>query len=270
LTSSLRAILIGFAVLALIAGVMLFIGAARTEDYFSWTIEPPLTAATLGAFYWAALVLFAFAAAGRRWPSARVAAYPVAAIAVVLLVVTLVHLDRFDMDSLFGWFWLIAYCVAPPLLAWAIYEQLRAPGQPGGGSAEELAPRPLPPALRVALGAEAAVMLVAAAVLLLAPGEAADLWPWALTPLTSRALGAFVLGIALAALVVIRDDDASILGGAAAAYVALGVLQLLAAGLHSEDFGGDDLATAAYLAFLGAVLVTGAYGSIAARASSRS
>jgi hypothetical protein len=50
-TPRLRLVFQVFAALALIAGGLLFVGASRTDEWFSWTIEPPLTAATLGAFY---------------------------------------------------------------------------------------------------------------------------------------------------------------------------------------------------------------------------
>jgi hypothetical protein len=46
------------AVLAAVAGFQLFVGATETDRFFSWTIDPPLTAAFLGAAYWAAMVLF--------------------------------------------------------------------------------------------------------------------------------------------------------------------------------------------------------------------
>ena len=42
---------------------------------------------------------------------------PVTAIAVLLLAATLIHLDKFDLDSLFGWFWLVVYCSVPLVLA---------------------------------------------------------------------------------------------------------------------------------------------------------
>ena len=35
----------------LIAGFQLFVLTDRTEDFFAWTIDPPLTAAFLGAGY---------------------------------------------------------------------------------------------------------------------------------------------------------------------------------------------------------------------------
>jgi hypothetical protein len=264
LTPTLRLILYAFAGLALIAGLMLTLGATDTEDWFSWTILPPLTAAALGAFYWASFVLLLSAARASTWAAARTVVLPVTVIAVVLLVITLVHLDRFHTDRLFGIFWVAAYVVVPPLLAIAIAQQLRVPGEDAHSG------RRLPPPLRAALAAEGVVMIAASAVLLLAPDTAADLWPWALTPLTSRVIGAFALGIGLVAALVVRDDDIGPLAGPALAYTVLGALQLLAVAMHESDLGDDDLATGIYLAFLVAVLATGAYGSIAARASSRS
>ena len=105
--------------LAAVAGFLLFPLAGETDRFFSWTIEPPLSAAFMGAAYWAALVLLAWAARQREWALARTAMPAVAAIAALLLVTTLIHLDKFDLDSLFGWFWLVVYCLVTPLLAWA-------------------------------------------------------------------------------------------------------------------------------------------------------
>jgi hypothetical protein len=263
LTPRLRLTLYAFAALALAAGFLLFVGATRTDDYFSWTIEPPLTAATLGAFYWAAFVLILGAARGGSWADARPAAYPVALIATLLLVATLIHLDKFDLDSLFGWFWLIAYVVVVPGFTLLLVEQLRAPGEDPRGD-------PFPAGVRIALAAEGIVMLAAGLLLFIAPDSAADIWPWALTPLTSRAVGAFVLGIGLTAALAARDDDRLTFRGPALAYALVGGLVLLAALLHQEDFGDDGVATTIYVAFAASVLLTGIYGSIAARASSRS
>ena len=106
-----------FAGLALVAGFLLFPLAQETDRFFSWTIKPPLTAAFMGAAYWAAFVLIGWAARAGTWELARPALVPVTTIAVLLLVATLVHLDKFDMDSIFGWFWLVVYCSVPPVLA---------------------------------------------------------------------------------------------------------------------------------------------------------
>jgi len=63
------------AVLAAIAGAELFLGASDTDRFFSWTIDPPLTAAFMGAAYWAAMVLLAWAARQRSWARARTCAF---------------------------------------------------------------------------------------------------------------------------------------------------------------------------------------------------
>ena len=260
----LRLILDVFAGLALIAGALLFFGATRTDDWWSWTIDPPITAATLGAFYWAAFVLILSAARAKTWARARPAVYPVAVIALLLLVITMIHLDRFDTDSLFGVFWVGAYVLVPLLLAWALAEQLT-----GGGERAPVARR-LPVALRRALLVEGIAMVLVGVLLLIAPGTANDVWPWALSPLTSRAIGSFLFGVGLASLIAARDDDPLSFRGAALAYTALGLLQILALNLHIPDLGDRPLATALYAAFWVAVVVTGGYGLRAARASSRS
>ena len=263
-TPRLRLILEVFAGLALIAGGLLFLGATRTDMWWSWTIEPPLTAATLGAFYWAAFVLILIAARSRTWARARPAVYPVAVIAVLLLVITLIHIDRFDLDSLFGVFWVVAYALVPVLLGWGIAEQLSTGGEDPRGTSR------LPRLLRRALLVEGIVLLAAGALLLIAPGLADDVWPWALSPLTSRAIGSFLFGIGLAALLAVREDDPLSFRGAALAYTALGLLELLALNLHIPDLGDRPVATTCYAAFWVAVTLTGGYGLSAARASSRS
>jgi membrane protein CcdC involved in cytochrome C biogenesis len=270
-TTRLRLILDVFAGLALIAGALLFFGATHTDAWWSWTIAPPLTAATLGAFYWAAFVLILSAARSRSWAAARPAVYPVAVIALLLLVITLIHLDRFDLDSLFGVFWVVAYVLVPLLLAWALADQLGSRDEETRG-AQRLPGdvRRLPTVLRRALIVEGAVLLAAGVLLLIAPGAADDVWPWALSPLTSRALGSFLFGIGVAALIAVRDDDPVSFRGAAAAYTALGLLELLALNLHIPDLGGRPLATTLYAAFWVAVVLTGAYGLRAARAAARS
>jgi hypothetical protein len=263
-TPRLRLTLELFAGLALIAGALLFLGATRTDTWWSWTIQPPLTAATLGAFYWAAFALILGAARSKTWARARPAVYPVAVIAVLLLLITLIHIDRFDLNSLFGVFWVVAYALVPVLLAWTLVEQRGTPGE------DPRRARRLPTLLRRVLIIEGVVMLATGVLLLVAPGAADDVWPWALSPLTSRAIGSFLVGIGLAALIAVREDDPLSFRGAALAYTALGLLELLALNLHIPDLGDRPAATTLYAAFWVAVVLTGGYGLRASRASSRS
>jgi hypothetical protein len=252
------------AALALIAGIQLFVGAAHTDRYFSWTIEPPLTAAFMGAAYWAAAVLLGWAGAQASWARARSAIPPVITIALLLLVATLAHLDKFDLDSLYGWFWLVVYVLVTPLVLWLLALQRRIPTAP-----EPAGPR-LPRPLVALLAVQGVAMLGFGIALMVAPVGTSDAWPWPLTPLTGRATGAFLVGFGVAAAVAVREADLNRYRGPACAYATLGGLELLAAAIHWEDLTASALGCAVYMAFWATVLAAGAYGSIASSAASAS
>jgi hypothetical protein len=248
------------AVLALIAGVELFIGAGDTDRFFSWTIDPPLTAAFMGAAYWAACVLLAWAARQRDWPRARTALPPVFTIAVLLLVATLVHLDRFHHD-LYGRFWLAVYVIVVPLLAYLIWAQPKGSDEPTPPALE------LPGWLRAALALQGAALLAFGVLLFVAPVGMHAIWPWPLTPLTGRAIAAFLCGFGVAAALAVRENDLDRLYGSALAWATLGLLELLAVALHGDDLAASDPATAVYLAFFATVLGLGAYGALRGRSA---
>ena len=263
LTPQLRALLAGFAGLALIAGFLLFPLAAETDRFFSWTIQPPLTAAFLGAAYWAAFVLLGWSAGRPTWEEVVPTLVPVAVIAVGLLAATLIHLDKFDLDSLFGWFWLVVYCIVPVALAFMVRRQLAVPPQPGGPAAT-----PAPAVLRLALLLQAIVMGGIGIVLWASPSSADTIWPWLLTPLTARAVGTFLIGFAAAAAFAAFDNRVERLRGAAYSYATLGALELLAALIFGEHF--DDGESAIYVAFAVSVLLVGLAGSVTVRGLERS
>jgi hypothetical protein len=251
-----------FAALALIAGVLLFVLSEDTDRFFSWTIKPPLTAAFLGASYWAACILITWAARQPLWVRARATMPPVLVIAVLLLIATLIHLDRFHLDSIFGWFWLIVYLIVPPALVFVLARQLR---EPGSDSARG---RRLPPVLRLVLVFQAATMLALGVALFAAPADADGLWPWQLTPLTARAVGAFLTGFGVAAAHAVVENDLARFEGPALAYTALGLLELVALARYSGDLTGASVDTWIYVGFLASVISVGAYASALARRSS--
>src|SRR2546428_1654219 len=122
------------AFLVFAAGVPLYLGSTQTARYFAWTIKSPLTAAFLGANYWAAVFLEVLAARQRVWARVRVAFVPVFVFTLVTLVVTLVHLDRFHLHGgafvtrLSTWLWLAIYIGVPPAMVVLGLRQLRVRG----------------------------------------------------------------------------------------------------------------------------------------------
>src|SRR5947208_14278072 len=68
-----RWLLYAASTLVFLAGLQLTVFPEQTDTYFAWTITPPLTAAFLGAAYWAAVPVELIAARQKIWPRARVA-----------------------------------------------------------------------------------------------------------------------------------------------------------------------------------------------------
>src|SRR5215212_1854938 len=73
--------------LLFIAGVQLFLLSEQTETYFAWTFAAPISAAFMGAGYWAALFHAYSAARARDWAYVRTS-MAAALTATTLLTVT--------------------------------------------------------------------------------------------------------------------------------------------------------------------------------------
>jgi hypothetical protein len=244
--------------LVLLAGSTLFLLTEKTETFFAWTIDLPLTAAFLGAGYWASVAFEWLAARERAWVYARISIPSVFVFTVLTLIATLIHLELFHLGSSFppgtqaiAWAWIAIYVTVPIAMAWLWITQSRAPGRDPERAA------PLPTIFRTMLVLHALLMLPLGAYLFLAPEQAISLWPWALTPLTGRAVGAWVLSIGVTAAHAAIENDFERIRVASFGYVGLGVLQLLALVryLSVPDWGGLDAWL--YVAVLISMVVTG-------------
>src|SRR5688572_30573329 len=134
--------------LLFIAGVQLFLLSEQTETYFAWTFGAPISAAFLGAGYWAAMFHAYTGARSKNWAFVRTS-LPAALTATGLLsVTTFLHLESFHLASpLFitwfvTWVWIAVYVFVPPILAIAWITQSRLPG------ANERGRHPLPAWMR--------------------------------------------------------------------------------------------------------------------------
>src|SRR6058998_2663469 len=114
-----RWLLYAASALVFLAGLQLSFLSEQTDTYFAWTIAPPLTAAFLGAAYWAAFQVEVLATRQSSWAQARVAVPAIWLFTTLTLVVTLVHFDRFHFSSSIAsaqgaaWFWLAIYASVP-------------------------------------------------------------------------------------------------------------------------------------------------------------
>jgi hypothetical protein len=246
--------------LVFIAGTQLFVFSERTADLFAWTIDVPLTAAFLGAGYWASVVLEWVAARQRAWAHARISIPAVLVFTTLTLVATLLHLDLFHLGSEFGlvtriatWGWLAIYVLVPPAMALLLIVQLRTPGT------DPPRTTPLPRWMAAVLLVHAMVMLALGAYLFFAPEAAASLWPWPLTPLTGRAVGAWVFSIGLAAAHSVRENDLKRMRPAALSYILLGLLELIALARYPDTVLWGEPQAVVYVVFLVSMLVLGGW-----------
>ncbi len=189
------------------AAILLIPLADRTADFFAWTIAVPASAAFIGLFYLALTVMGVLGLRQPWWAPARAALEPAVVFVALVLVTTLLHLDKFHLFSggaaarAAAWIWLVIYVITVPLYVLGFWWQHRAPG----GDPPRTAPPP--PWARVALGGLAVGLALAGLALFVAPPLGASLWPWALTPLTARMIGVTLISVALLAASVVRMDD---------------------------------------------------------------
>jgi hypothetical protein len=253
------------AALVFLAGVQLFVFPLRTDRYFAWTIDSPMTAVFLGASYWSAVGLEVGAARARLWGEARIAIPAVLVFTTLTLVVTLVHLERFHLDAdldlgtrTVTWLWIGVYVTVPVLTVLAWLAQRRT---------STAVPRPsgLPLGVQVVLVALAAVLLATGVALLCAPGWADAAWPWPLTPLTGRAVGAWLVGLGTAAGHAVLLDDRGSLRPLAITGVAFGVLQTVALLRHGDELDWGRPPAAIYVAMLVVLTAVSVWALVPAR-----
>ncbi len=238
--------------LTLFGGFLAFVLAGDTEDWFAWTIVPDISAAFIGAGFWGTAVAAFLASRERYWDRAWIVLPPVTILMLLSLAATFMHHDKFDFESFFGWAWLAAYVAFPTVLLVVVSDQRRVPGGPS--------PRqPFPGWTTWVLAALGTVLVAAAIALFLAPEETADLWPWVLTPLTGRIIGAWLAGIGFAAAAAAWEGCWRRFYPVAAWFAAIGLLQLLAVIRFNDEIEWDPYGWV-YLGVVVVLLAVGAAG----------
>jgi hypothetical protein len=240
--------------LVLGVGLFLFVLSNSTDRLFAWTIRPPLTAAFLGANYWAAFFLAASSSQERVWARARLT-YCVSFVFITLtMVATLLHLDKFHFGNANGWLWTIVYVGVPPLLVVLLVRQLRLPGvdPPRTDPIERWV---LPVVLVQGL-----VALGVGAALFLAPSTADELWPWPLTPLTSRTVGAWLLALATGLASTLYERDWQRIRVAVFTFAAIPLLQAVALARFSGTVDWGSIQAWVYVVYLATLFGLGVYG----------
>lgn len=178
----------------------------RTGDLWAWSFRPDMTPIFMGSGYGAGAYFFWRVFRSDRWHPASAGVLSAAAFALLMLIVTLVHWEKFNHGHapfvaavvFFGW--VGVYIVSPVAVGWLwLVNQRRDPRTPEPGDPV------VPPAARGAALAVAVGAIAAGATFLVSPSTMIDVWPWDLTPLTGRVIACFTVQVGLGALLLSRD-----------------------------------------------------------------
>jgi hypothetical protein len=174
------------------------------------------------------------------------------------LVATLLHLDKFHFNSpdtiaqSAAWFWLAIYAFVPPLMLVMWYRQSRVSGDEPERTSRLLS------VVRFVLLIQALIMLAWGIGLFVRPTIFASSWPWKLTPLTSQAVGAWLIGIGVfAAHSVVENEYGWKVG--MVSYLAFALLEIITLLHYPGSLSLISSSTWLYLASIISVLFAGAY-----------
>jgi hypothetical protein len=262
-SKGLRSGVVGPATRALL-GALLFLLATRTATYFAWTIEPPLTAAVLGANYWASTVLAVLASREGYWANGRISVSVAYVFAPLVTAATFLHIHAFHTGSsgftvVITWFWIVAYALYPVLLVVLLVRQLRLPG---GDPPRVL---PLPPWVKAILAAHAVILIPVGMAMFASPDHAAAAWPWNVPVLSARVLAAWAISFGVLALHAIRENDLDRTKVMLWGYPVLGVLHIIALLRFGDVMQWHEPGAWFFVFFVASTFVLGAYGLTAAR-----
>jgi hypothetical protein len=224
-----------------------------------------MTAAFLGAGYLASFILEFLAYREKTWANARIAVRSVLIFTTLTLIATILHFDRFHLNSpvfsamVAAYLWLAIYIAVPIALLILFIYQIRLQGSTPKRKAT------LFTWMRLVLVAQGIIMLVTGMILFLSPATAFTFWPWALTPLTSRAIGAWLLGIGVIALHMTWENDHKRNRIAYISYAVLGILQAASLVRYAGEVNWSTTGSWIYLIFVISIISTGLYGWKASR-----
>jgi hypothetical protein len=189
-TRILAVCIIPFLVLAFF---VLFPWPTAATRLFAWQIKPTMSAMVLGSVYIGGAYFFLRAARAARWHTIAGGFVPVGTFAGLMGITTVLHWDRFSHTNVAFWLWVGLYFTTPFGVFAAFLRNRRESRK--GANAE----------LRLSSGAAYAIAIAGGLSVLMAtflylfPRRAVDVWPWHLTPLTARMLGA-ILALGMAGL----------------------------------------------------------------------
>jgi len=168
------------------AFVILYLFPDHTQELFAWGIQPRMSAMMLGAAYIAGAYFFGRAATHARWHWVKVGFLPVTTFATLMGIATILHWDRFNHGYILFFAWAGLYFTTP-FIVFLLWLRNRSTDPGPTDTSHELR---VPNLVRLVIGIVGSLTLLTSIVLFVEPGLMMSAWPWQLTPLTARVMGA--------------------------------------------------------------------------------
>lgn len=190
--------------------------------FFPWIMGPlwpwdvaPFNVLLLGSIYSASLVATALTVHFRRWAPARIVAPMIFLFTIIVLIVSLLNLDRFDLGHYSSWLWFLLYLGIPINAAYYMW---------GERHSKPYYLSPLTSPWRELLLVPVVLLGIYGVGLLIAPESFTSFWPWPIddfhgtmysVAFLTPALGAILLWRAAAQVEVLTLGLTLIAGGLA-------------------------------------------------------
>ncbi len=159
-----------------------------TESLFFWKIAPPINAVLFGMLYLIAGSVVLQAVIRGRWEPARYLTPMVIPFSLLLLLATLLHLDKFTPGFKL-YYWLVVYIVAPAATIFFFWHYEHSSPKWSGQNNQV---QPFIRWFAVGLGGLLAVYVL---VSFISPEFVVNFWPWLLTPLLAKAFAAWLAAL---------------------------------------------------------------------------
>jgi hypothetical protein len=173
------------------AFIILYMFPGETARLFAWPIKPTMTSMVLASAYLGGAYFFVRVLVERRWNVVKIGFVSVTVFASLLGLATIMHWDVFNHRHITFWIWAALYFTTPFLVFGAYLTNQRVAGSPAPNELR------LGSLARWLIGLIGLLALVQGLIMFVAPQLVLPLWPWSLTPLTCRIIGAiFCLGSA--------------------------------------------------------------------------
>jgi hypothetical protein len=183
-------------------GATLAIGVspAESQTNFAWHIQPVVMAAVLGALYTCSALLALLVCFAKRWEMIRIIILPLALFTTIQLIATFLHWDKFSVGTTPFYVWFASYLLPPPIfIAAYLWHQRKAKNETS--TSDEI-----PAWLRWILLIVGIIFVLIAIIAFFFPSLLIPIFPWQLTPLTSRSLSGWIAIVGVLMLSMYREN----------------------------------------------------------------